>query len=269
MFNLFRKSKTVQPKEVSVLEPQSGYPAIVEEIHNEFNLAGERLLKEAKTITDNIAPTNEAKAKVLADIGFVSTKEVLETQKALELKKQKEELSVALEYFSTKYPQYKFISTEMAEAICKKYDLVLGEVGQYTGFVPEKNLAQITKFFEVENDINVQYVRRLAHSFMSWQPTTKDYYEKHIESEKMRKELGYITCYHEFVQKIQSQLSICAPLKDMKTDGYKLHGRIFKREIPDPVVLAPVKHGNIDLYCIITAWGTESTDENVVNEKMN
>jgi hypothetical protein len=44
-------------------------------------------------------------------------------------------------------------------------------------------------------------------------------------------------------------------------EGYKLE----KKHIPDPVVLQPVKNG----YLILTAWGNESEDELVVNQKFN
>jgi len=45
-------------------------------------------------------------------------------------------------------------------------------------------------------------------------------------------------------------------------EGYKLERKI---EIPDPVVLQPVKGG----YLILTAWGDEASDPLVMNEINN
>jgi len=59
-------------------------------------------------------------------------------------------------------------------------------------------------------------------------------------------------------------LKICAPLKDMDTTGKELRDYKLVNH-PDPVVLQPVKGG----YLIVTAWGDESKDELVVNEKLN
>ena len=51
--------------------------------------------------------------------------------------------------------------------------------------------------------------------------------------------------------------------------GYTLKDRIFTKEVPDPVVLAPINFNNTNLYCIVTAWGDEASDPLVVNESNN
>jgi hypothetical protein len=272
--NLFSKPKPVATKEVELpIVGVSGYPSIVDEIHDQFNIAGEKLLIEAKKIIANIQPTNEQKVKALTDVGFRNVKEVVETEAAIKVRKEKEELAVALEYFATMFPQYKFISPDMAMAICKKYDLVLGSVGQYKGFVPEKNLKQIERFYKGENEINTQYTKWWIGSWGGEDIITKEKYDQDIkmlnllqESQARTRIYSPIHCH---VSKRKTKLEIAAPLKDMKTSGYTLKDRIFSLEIPDPVVLAPVQHGNTKLYCIITAWGNEANDEIVINQKMN
>jgi hypothetical protein len=57
---------------------------------------------------------------------------------------------------------------------------------------------------------------------------------------------------------------ICAPIKDMDTSGMRLINNKLVY-IPDPVVLFPVELG----YIIVTAWGDEASDENVVNADLN
>ncbi len=64
------------------------------------------------------------------------------------------------------------------------------------------------------------------------------------------------------------QLMICAPLSDMDMTNASYKDRMLKEsiiEIPDPVVLKPVKGG----YLIVTAWGDEASDPIVVNEINN
>ncbi len=64
-------------------------------------------------------------------------------------------------------------------------------------------------------------------------------------------------------------LQICAPIKDMDISGLELeNGYSLKpkyKDIPDPVVLQPIKGG----YLILTAWGDESSDPLVTNEINN
>jgi hypothetical protein len=60
-------------------------------------------------------------------------------------------------------------------------------------------------------------------------------------------------------------LFICAPIKDMNTQGYKKEGVFLMREIPDPIVLHPMLDGCL----IVSKWGLGSDDENLINEKMN
>lgn len=268
MFNFFNKSPKTETKAST-----SNYPAIVDEIHNAFNVAGERLLEEAKGIIANIRFNNKEKADTLKSFGFSNTKEVIETDKALEKKKQQEELANALEYHNINYPQYKFITKDMAMGICKKYNLVLGEVSQYTGFVPEKNIKQIAKFYENKNEINTEYSQRYSSMWSRAERISKKEYDDGIEYEKqmradcIRYSVPRVTDKHFMENKVG--LFIAAPLKDMKSEGYTLKDRIFTREIPDPVVLAPVKYQSIELYCIVTAWGDEASDEIVVNQQMN
>lgn len=264
MFNLFGTKK-------KVVNGVRKYPAVVEAIHNEFNISGEKLLSEAKEIISGLHVNNKVKADQLRSLGFANTKEVLESEIVLHQKREKEKLANALEFFSVNYPSYKFITKQMAMTICKKYNLVLGEVSQYKGFVPQKNIDKIKDFFKEENDLNTVFYKSHSgyhHSFVS-----KKDYDIAREAEKNRRstERDYPTRSYDsvYLSSSRNSLSIAAPLKDMETKGFKLKDRIFSREVPDPVVLAPVSREGVELYCIVTAWGDEASDEIVVNQQMN
>jgi hypothetical protein len=68
-----------------------------------------------------------------------------------------------------------------------------------------------------------------------------------------------------FTIKSKLPLSICAPIKDMNTEGMRLNDYKLEKHVPDPVVLFGVEGG----YLIVTAWGDEASDEMVVNHKHN
>jgi len=277
MFNLF-KSKT----EVAEPKVKGRYPAVVEAIHREFNLAGDRLLKEAKEIIAGLSITNNDKIQSLKSFGFGNVKEVQETNEKIKIKEKNESVAKALEFCSITYPQYKFITPEVAINICEKYNLVLGRSEQYTAFVPQKNVNEIENFFKNENEINTFYYRQYRGAYIHGKSEiTKQYYDREMEETNRRYErLSQIEVanrqfiakhtHDEYYGKEKKRLSICAPLKDMNMKGHELKGRlVVKKEIPDPVVLCPYKVNDIDLYCIVTAWGDEASDELVVNQQMN
>jgi hypothetical protein len=273
MFNLFSK-KTEQPSKEVLVAEKPKYPKVVEDIHNEFNIAGENLLREAKDIIASIRIDNEGKVDALKSLGFLNTKEVIQTEVQRQNKVEKEAIANALEYFSQNYPKYKFITMQMANKICEKYNLVMGDVSQYTGFVPQKNLTQIEDFFKIENELNVIYYKRYLMPFSSSDKRmSKDAYDEENEHRKLMSDLDpkissmYNT--HSYIGKKNNELKIAATLKDMKSEGHSLNDRIFTKEVPDPVILAPVWYKETELLCIVTAWGDEASDPIVVNEINN
>lgn len=263
MFNLFKSSKTV-----------------IEQIHKEFNNAGDRLLKEAKEIIAGITIENEAKATRLNNLGFSSSKEVAKAETARKEKREKEEFAKAMEYFIIKYPKYKFITHDVAIKICEKYNLFIGHVRQYKGFVPEKNLKEIEEFFAQKNELSYGY---FDNSWSTEKEVDKSDFDRQedriIMSSSIANQNPSSLLYQynprsydsnrRSIRERKRDMKIAAPIKDMGTEGYKTKGRILEREVPDPVVLVPITKNNLQFYCIVTAWGDEASDENVINEINN
>jgi hypothetical protein len=256
MFNLFKKT---QPKKAT-----KEYPKVVAEIHNEFMTTGEKLLQEAKKIIANAEIKDVEKVERLKKIGFRQSKQVKDSERAIKAKQDAEKNAKTVEYYSIKYPLYKFITEEAVKNICEKYGLVLGEIRQYKGFVPEKNLAEIERFSVKDEDCVEDYYRSVSLSQVA--AMQRQAFSSEMEEYK-RQMYGYLDQERKEdktpPQKMYiREFKICAPLKDMDTSGYteKEH-----KLIPDPVVLHPVKDG----YLIVTAWGDEASDELVVNEKNN
>lgn len=261
---------------------------MIKEIHQSFYTEVDKLLTEAK-ISKSLDTTKGeliAKAERLKALGFTNTKEVLEAERELERlennkwqNNQKENLIKAINYFSFKYPTYKFITEESVKKICQKYNLVYSTIDRYIGTVPEKNLKHIEDFKIFEEDecfyiklannygrvLNFQFIDNLE--FNEIQKLKKENYDDYRR--KYRRE--YTITIDNDLDIEKCPLEIAAPIKDFNTAGmevkdYKLSSKI---EIPDPIVLKPVLFNKQKFYLIVTAWGDEASDELIVNSRNN
>jgi len=214
--------KRITPQvKIKALSNEKYNDTIVAVMHNDFYESSERLLQASKKI---IAAKNEKISKEAGQLskrGFINLPMVKATKEQLKKQQLAEKTAKCVEHYSTFYPNNKFISINVIENICKKYNLIFGEVSLFKGYIPEKNRKEIIKFKVKKKDLVSQ----------------------------------------------PPQYSIAAPEKDMEISSlYEKKGwRIFKKTPPDPVVFCKVRGG----YLIITAWGDEASDEEVVNQKMN
>lgn len=241
---------------------------IIEEIHNTFYTEVDRLLAEAGIRKpEELLKTSELeKAEKLKQLGFIQTKNVKDLElKESELKKSREEnskkeLTEAIQYFSVKYPQYKFITEESVKKICEKYNLVYATVDRYIGDVPEKNLQHMLDFKIDESDE--------AWVFKVW--GLREYSNSDFAESKLKRFKADFNDDEDEASYYKASLEICAPLKDFDLESYEVEDfKLSKIEIPDPVVLKPVAYKNNAYYLIVTAWGDEASDELIVNEKFN
>jgi hypothetical protein len=243
---------------------------LVEEIHENFFTEVDRILASAK-ISHSMESAKQSlidKCKRLKELGFENAKEVKEAEPEIErLKKleaenrNKKTLVQAIEYFSVRYPQYKFITEDSVVKICRKYGLVYGDISLYKGYVPEKNLRHIEHFKVEKNDECYLHLHYNANSgnIISRKYTNIDKHEK----------INRIS----FHKSEKCPLEIAAPIKDFDMKGTKVNkfniSKIIKVKIPDPVVLKPVFFAGKKHYLVVTAWGEEASDEMVVNDRMN
>ncbi len=241
---------------------------LVAEIHDTFYTEVDRLLAQAMQANSLESDMEELveKSKRLERLGFLSTKEVEEgrTERnrlgALEDENiEKQRIVAAINYFSQKYPQYKFITEESVKRICEKYGLIYGDVGLYIGTVPNKNLEQMEKF-KIDKD-DVAFLKR-EQSVNDWRATVS------YCSSKEKVEDSHSRYYYSSIDKVS--LQIAAPAKDFNMKNMEVKGvKLSKKEVPDPVVLQPVWYNGMAAFLIVTAWGPEASDELVVNQKMN
>ena len=294
MLEFLKKKKNI-PVIVQVKEliESSIYPKEVQAIHHEFENASTKLLEEARLILSNPSAVNVDKIKQLTDLGFTQATEVKDSKYLIEEMKLSKKQIELINSYNVKFPGYKFITEQQVRLICHKYNLVCGNINRFKGFVPNKNLKDITDFKAnakitktltcIDRDGNTIIVEgevRLKggynHLFKVNDDDDRKYaYQAH--SPRMNRFYGQdrynlfpeLAHLEDFTvdNTLGSNLKICAPVKDMDISGLELvEGyKLVKKHIPDPVVLQPIKGG----YLILTAWGDEASDPLVVNEKSN
>lgn len=284
MFGLFKSKKQEQVATLNATPAASIYPALVHEIHNEFLTAGDRILEEARGIIRECEGEQVDKGKRLASLGFEKVPEAVRAIRLETKAVRTKEIADLVVYYQLHYPNHKLITEEQVEIICEKYGLVCGDVSMYKGFVPEKNLQQIESFKLKKAEENVLIadngylfenaeIRKCGCYFHIFKKGESDRYKYAFQSNDgvnfyahdSKNIFGYLTAGGAGFSMISRALQICAPLKDMEIpEGKRLQGHKIKN-IPDPVVLMPVKGG----YLIVAAWGDEASDDVVVNQKMN
>lgn len=238
---------------------------IVEEIHETFFTEVDRLLADAKILRSTHSDKEDLleRKSNLEKLGFGSAKPVVEgSEEFNRLRKiksdneKREKLVNTIEYFSFKYPMYKFITEESVEMICKKYNLMYSEVSNYIGDVPDKNINDMLNFSIKDED--ACYGSRGPYS-SQFNNVGYDS-ESHTDSGRYHPN-GYYT--------IKLPFEICAPLIDFKDDLVAKGHKLEKAPILDPIVLQPVYHNNKKHYLIVTAWGIEAEDPLVMNANLN
>lgn len=249
---------------------------IIEQIHREFYTASDRLLNEANEILASTDNSSLEKGERLMKLGFKNARQSVEAQEAMDIASKRKVLADTIQHFSTYYPSNKFITEEEVAKICRKYSLVMAGVDRYKGFVPEKNLREIESFkLRAEDELYTLYYPGMTGMFGSHSRIV-DYKEAmiYIGQEAKRSHISPFESLGSSL--IQSDLSpyarknglsfqICAPIKDMNTEGMRLEGYKLEKHIPDPVVLQAVSGG----YLIVTAWGDEASDPIIVNGANN
>lgn len=257
MLKLFNK-----PKEKSVSQ-------IIEEIHESFYTEVNKLLESAN-IQSSLATDKQDlidKRNRLVALGFNNSAEVKEAESEIQRlqtlereNSQKKELIEAINYFSFKYPAYKFITEESVKKICQKYGLVYGTIDRYIGTVPDKNLKHMEDFKISEDDECYLKATSYGGPNLYIDYMNKKEFEIFVKTRPLYNIERYSQC----------SLEIAAPITDFNLESHEVKDfKISKTPVPDPVVLKPVIFNTQKYYLIVTAWGDEASDELVLNSNHN
>ncbi len=229
------------------------YSPEILEVHAEFNTAADKLLEEAKEYLENHQVENVEKFKLLSELGFTHTPEFEKNQVVSIERSMADLIANTIDYYSVNYT-HKFIRESDVRKICAKYGLIQGPTHKYKGFIPMKNLEEISSF-KMPKEEDCAYVIRKN----SWKHEDVSFIDVQT----------YITLSQENKNRCKlvdkKDFIICAPMDDFDLVDYEVVGDKMVKKVPDPVVLCPVRMG----YLIVTAWGDESQDPLVLNEKNN
>ncbi len=245
------------------LPMKASYSAEIQEVHNQFYGYENQVLEKAEQFAQTSSITTAPKLNLLEKLGFTNTTEYVNYEVKKKEKEQVESERRIIAYYKRKYVLYKYISESGVREICQKYNLVVGRLNDYTGFVPEKNLEEISKF-KIDTTDYGDYVSAATWSEeMSrsvWFTTTAggmvtyDSDGRRFTQPRSRKKKD---------KEKTLNFSIAAPLNTMQVSpGYEV---VENKIIYDPVVLAPVEKGG---YLIVTAWGDEASDPLVANTEV-
>ena len=248
----------------------------VKQIHDEFSTAQERLFNEAIGIANKLNSDTVLKADRCNKLGFTSSKPSKDGAEILKRQSESSRLIENINYFSKKYPLNKFITDIEVKRICEKYGLVFGDASRFIGEIPEKNIKEIESFKlkkeDFIEDVNSDWTTILRNSLMRGHLTPTGFSIDHSVGFGDRRISADFVGGFEMDESIEQKASkqkpafkVVARQQDFDTNGMTLRGHKLEMNIPDPIVLQPVKGG----YLIVTAWGDEASDEAVVNEKMN
>lgn len=286
---IIKNHKTMFKKLFNMQKSKTNYPAIIQEIHKEFNGAADILLLEAKEFIANLDTSGFKKAERLLSLGFKKAEQAATVEQTKIEKSNHEETAKLIEYYSRNYPFNKFITPEKVQEICFKYGLVLGGVDLYKGFVPEEKITEIERFklkksdeiYLTVFDRNDNIIGHISKDDVDYRwinyfnsPGSLDYFFITVEGGGLSGHTMPVPHYEKYrhlsyvkASRKDAQLQICAPLKDMDMTGKTIeHGhKIINVVEKDPIVLHPVNGG----YLIVTAWGDEASDPNVVNSINN
>ena len=272
---------------------------IIQNIHNDFDSAQDRLLSQAKTLLESIHLSDIGKQEQIADrlmkVGFenvpvvkqVSSLKKEREEKKVQIVKTKEEAEL-IEYYKQNYPFLKFLTENELDKICKKYNLVYAPVKNYIESVPEKNLAEIERAQMLcdcdkpKEKTIIKYViydfsilrgnQVLPKEWANWENpiTVEDEMKYNFQlvdylKSKYNCKKDVSIKYREITKISKSGLFICAPQHHFNTQGLKKKGLGFfdftVTKIDDPIVFRYVRGG----IQVLSKWGLEASDPVLLN----
>lgn len=265
----FSKVTTEKVKQLTTVQPVFSELDLIKRIHNEFDTAQDKLLREAKEVlckyeSDLLARSTDVSTR-LKSLGFVRTPTVVKTDAInSELDKNKREAEL-ITYYRDAYPFLKFLTETELERICGKYDLIFCPVQQYIKEVPEKNLREIENCQPIKDEDAVNH-KELKRAKEKAQREYPNHIDRYMITHILAIDISRASMFGRS-EPDKTGLWIAAPkshfnLKDMEQKSKFGWGKV---EVKDPVVFRYVRGG----IQVLTKWGIEGEDPSLVVEKLN
>lgn len=224
------------------------------EIYSEL-FTESKILYEYSNTMNSLYTDKESSIKMaerLDKLGFTNTQthsEVKAEIKRLDLLNKENEIKKilfeAINYFSSKYPNYTFITEDIVLNICKKYNLVCNKVNEYIGLVPIDQIESMEKFKIDEDDScymhtckDIRYNCIINYVYGKYNDVIYD------------NRIGYRTI------KDKCPLQIIAPIENFHNSdtNYNIEKSENYLTTKDPIVLKPVIFKGTKYYLIVTSW---------------
>ena len=263
---------------------------VIEEIHNEFDTAHDRLYDYAMQIINDCGMHDTKKAELLKKHGFTSNKLVVDYEKNFGIKSMSEQEANVIQHYKRTYPFLKFLTEQELDRICDKYGLVYAPVANYKMPVPEKNLLDIENAQQLSrlDAPSNTFITKISYSgilnvgeitarIMGLPRIINERFQGFSDADRYLKTLfpslsnrQYICDFDGCFEINKQGIFIAAPKKHFNLNGLKFDSKkgfynFSIQEVKDPIVFRYVKGG----IQVITKWGLEGEDPALQNEILN
>jgi len=265
---------------------------LIEQIHQEFDTAQDRLLDEAKKILSGISVEAHVieTTKRLKLFGFINTPIVKKGDEMIQKAEMSKKEAELIEYYSKNYPFLKFLTEAELDRICTKYGLMYAPVSRYQKDVPIKNIEEIERAQPLESRDeldNIKWIKidefwdgnKELKTWLKGKGGKIPYKGKRSRGQDPAEsmvhqailDMGYQGGFGRWIFKTatiheeqREGLFIAAPKSHFDLKGLIKNGLGFfsikKTQIKDPIVFRYVQGG----VQVITKWGLEAEDPSLV-----
>lgn len=264
-------------------------------VHDEIDAQEEILLQELKDFLESKNDSDVEKIALADKLGF--RKSMQNRRSAVNASKEAKSKMEFYNKIKQEQPLYKIISMEDFKKVLDKYDLIIGDVGNFVGEIPMKNLKEIENTPYLHSEYREDYILRYLEEIKSWdtdnaniaQNLYNKYAKKHnfilllngTMHDKMRQ--GHCSSAEVITEFLEFSEEDAINFKDCRVEfdfDYKRIGNLgiagkredfdatfvedfYSESSPklivdeDPIVFRTLKNGFVQ---IITKWGEEAND---------
>lgn len=204
--------------------------------------------------------------------------DVIETRKVKTYKITEEAYKDELNYFNfitelKKNPNYKIVDFKTLDSVMKRWNLVMGPLSQYRKELPIKNAKEFITYNELLKS------NKRGHSTIMAYPETP----YSLSSSEANNDIEAYRLRYKTRPRDVNYYYIIAPKEDfeqtnIQTCGTQLYWHDFNYSIkfkpdpipnPDPIIVRGIADYSKNIFDIVTAWGREAGDKDIVNTNFN
>lgn len=199
-------------------------------------------------------------ARALKEMGFTSAENVRRVTDHDEHHNQ-------ARMYRQKYPQFKFITEQVLDRVMDKFDLERKTLSAFKGAIPERNATELMAIKIDSADLTNKESPKMTHKAIVGGSNIPPFLKEILE------EAASSALNDLFGSKLSSVLPAGRlNLSEIGAANNQIISivadpRLFEKQLAGvcPMVLAEVKGG----FLVLSAWGAEAADPEVLNQNMN